>query len=652
MKQLGDFCWEADENRKIHSYMHRFATHVSQAVGRDLTSWQELYKWSVAELGPFWEQLARFTETKWTHRDGPVLLASPGKMRGTRWFPQSKLSYAENCLEGADDQVVIKTFNESGVQRSFTRRQLRDDTHRLANFLRSEGIKPGDRCAAILVNGYPAVVTLLACSAIGATFVSCSPDFGVEAISERLNQVEPSVLIFELDYRYGGKDFDCRRKLEACLQELPSIRTVVTHSVLERTVSEGVSWFKALESGGLKSTGFEPRAFSDPLYILFSSGTTGVPKCMVHTTGGSLLQHKKELMLHCDLRPGEQLLFFTTCGWMMWNWMVSALAARACIVLYDGSPAHPKVLGLWEACGKSGAQFLGLSPKYLSACKEQAKSPSELSPLDSLRGILSTGAPLLPEHYAYVYERVKADVHLASISGGTDIVSCFMLGNPLLPVHSGEIQAPGLGMAVEAWDEAGNPVTQEKGELVCTEPFVSMPREFLHDETGERYQAAYFERYPGKDVWCHGDFIELTSRGSIRIFGRSDATLNPQGVRIGTAEIYRRVETLSWVEDSLAVGFPEGGDEVVVLFVQKQGPLSEAEVNEVRAMLREQLSPRHVPRHIFAISAIPYTRSGKKVELAVARILRGEKVENTSAIVNPECLKEFQNCSLVRDAES
>jgi acetoacetyl-CoA synthetase len=508
--------------------------------------------------------------------------------------------------------------------------------------------------AGVLANSIEAIVAMLATASIGAIWSSCSPDFGAAGITDRLSQVEPKVVFFTSGYRYNGKWFDCRKTIDQCLGLLPTVtrKILVGHGIKDATgnFAEG-DWDSFLKLGGLDpkkskplSIEFVATSFDHPLYIMFSSGTTGIPKCIVHGAGGTLLQHKKELILHTDVKADDKLMFFTTCGWMMWNWMVSTLSTGASIVIFDGSPSFPDLSALWKIVDDEGVTIFGTSPKFIQACINAEFRPNSVFSFNQLKTILSTGSPLLPEHFEWVYDCIKSDLHLASISGGTDIISCFVLGNPLIPVRVGEIQSPGLGMAIDAWDESGKSVSQEKAELVCTKPFVSMPVQFWNDPTGDAYTAAYFRHFTDPVVWWHGDFIEKTPHGGVIIHGRSDATLNPGGVRIGTAEIYRQVDTMAEIDDSLAIGHRVDGDVEIILFVKLATgyELDEALSRRIRDGIRRNLTQRHVPARIIPVRDIPYTRSGKKVELAVTKAIHGETIANISALANPAALDEYR----------
>jgi acetoacetyl-CoA synthetase len=569
-----------------------------------------------------------------------------GKMPGARWFPGARLNFAENLLRGPDVQPAIVFRNERGERREVLWRDLRSEVARIASGLRSMGVGDGDVVAGFLPNLPETVVAMLATSCVGATWTSCSPDFGIQGVLDRFGQVAPRVLFTADGYHYAGKTIDSLGPIAGVLERLPSVaRVVVVPYVRAAPATGALPGAVPYREFGRRD---EPLAFArlpfdHPLYVLYSSGTTGVPKCIVHGAGGTLLQHLKEHLLHTDLKPGDRLFYFTTCGWMMWNWLASGLASQATLVLYDGSPLHPGPEILWQVAADEGVTIFGTSPRYLAAIEKAGCRPRERHGIAGIRTVLSTGSPLGPEQYDFVASAIGPDVQLASISGGTDIVSCFALGNPLLPVYRGELQCRGLGMKVEVWDDAGRPVIGEKGELVCTAPFPSMPVGFWNDPDGARYRAAYFERYPG--VWHHGDYALLTGRGGLVIYGRSDAVLNPGGVRIGTAEIYRQVEQLPEVLESVVVGQETGHDVRVVLFVRlREGAtLDEALRERIRRQIRANTTPRHVPARILQVPEIPRTISGKVVELAVREAIHGRPVKNTDALANPAALEHFRN---------
>ncbi|MDX2261819.1 MAG: acetoacetate--CoA ligase [Gemmatimonadales bacterium] len=660
-------CWTPDPSRAMSSHMARFivnrrAEQVALPAPDAPGAFAALHAWSIAEPAAFWAAVWRDADViaddgragiPWDQVViGGDRMAPPDPARGPRWFPGARLNFAENLLRHDGTSPALVCWDERGPIGEMTHAALREQVARVARALRARGVGPGDVVAGWLPNIAEAVVAMLATAAIGAIWTSCSPDFGVQGIVDRFGQTTPTVLVFCDGYGYGGKVHDCTARAAELLPLLPSVR----HAIMVSYRGTGTlpadprcaAWQDLLGDGPPPPLAYHRAPFDHPLYILYSSGTTGLPKCMVHGAGGTLLQHLKEHRLHGDLREGERLFYFTTCGWMMWNWLVSGLAVGATLVLYDGAPMPPEDPGiLWRLAAESGVHAFGTSAKYLALAEKMGLTPAASFDLGALRTIYSTGSPLAAESFDWV-ARAVGPVQVASISGGTDIVSCFVLGNPLTPVHRGEIQGPGLGMAVEIFDDAGEPVAAGiAGELVCTRPFPSMPVGFWHDPDGRLYQAAYFAEYPG--VWRHGDWIVRTSAGGYRITGRSDATLNPGGVRIGTAEIYRQVEAIPEVLESLVIGqrIPGStdGDVRVVLFVRLQGGavLDAALADRIRQQVRKGASPHHVPRVVLAVRDIPRTRSGKLSELAVRDVVEGRTVRNVGALANPESLDEFRD---------
>ncbi len=636
--------WQASAERKENSALGAFLKKAEILSGQNFAEFSDLHKWSVENWQTFWQQCASFLKIHWTTPPTEkTYLSSGSHMTDGTWFPDAELNYAENVLIGtADLEEAVCSFDETGLRARLSGKELARQVQAVQYFLKVQGIGKGDRVVGVTTNGDEALIAFLATSSLGAIWASCSPDFGEQAILDRMQQIEPKVLFYSANYRYGGKVFSCTEKIKSCLAKLSSVKAAVA------IAAEGNDHYRWEDIRQLrpevadKSIMFTPVAFDHPLYILFSSGTTGKPKCIVHAHGRSLLQHRKEHVLHCDLKPGEKILYYTTCGWMMWNWLVSALASQASIVLYDGSPNFPAAESLWKLVDSEGVAILGTSPRFLQYCEKNQVVPANLFKLAKLKTILSTGSPLAASQFEWVYKNIKADLHLASISGGTDIVACFVLGNILSPVRAGEIQGPGLGMAVEAWDKSGHRVIGQKGELVCTRPFISMPVAFWQDPNKIRYRASYFEKFP--DVWCHGDFLCESKEGGYVILGRSDATLNPGGVRIGTAEIYGVVEGMDGIADALTVSQSFGDDLRIILFVQLGNPsdFNEAFAEKIKAAIRKQLSPRHVPHIIKAVTGIPYTRSGKKMEIAVKNIIEGNSVDNKAAVANPEVLVQFE----------
>ncbi|HWP94555.1 MAG TPA: acetoacetate--CoA ligase [Gammaproteobacteria bacterium] len=642
---IGEMLWRPSPERVARANLTRFMDFVRGEYEPELASWPALYRWSVEQPEKFWPAVWAFCGIR-ASRTWDRVLENGDRMPGARWFTGARLNFAENLLRYRDDRPALVFRDEHGARLVLTYRELYTRVARVAAGLRAAGVGPGDRVAGFLPNRPETVIAMLAATSLGAIWSSCSPDFGANGVLDRFGQIRPKVLFAADGYWYNGKAYDSLQRVAAVIEQLPDIeRVVIVPYLSERPDITRLRNACLLAEFEVDATDipFAQLPFDHPVYILYSSGTTGLPKCIVHGAGGTLIQHLKELVLHTDLQRDDTIFYFTTCGWMMWNWLVSALATGATVVLYDGSPFHPGPEALWRLAEEEGVSVFGTSAKYLAALEKAGCRPRELSPLTRLRTILSTGSPLLPESFDFVYRDIKADVCLSSISGGTDIVSCFALGNPLLPVHRGELQCRGLGMKVEIFDESGRPVRGVKGELVCTAPFPSMPVGFWNDADGTKYRNAYFTRFP--NVWCHGDWAELTPRDGLVIYGRSDAVLNPGGVRIGTAEIYRQVEKLPEVLESLAVGQDWKGDVRVVLFVRlREGVmLDEALKERIRRVIRDNTTPRHVPAKIIAVPEIPRTLSGKIVELAVRDVIHGRPVKNTDALANPRALEHFRD---------
>jgi acetoacetyl-CoA synthetase len=628
--------WTPDPARAARTAMAQF---MARAGG--FADYAALHRWSIEHGEQFWSLLWDFCGVEGDK--GGRVLVDGDRMPGAQWFPDAKLNFAQNLLREPDDGDAIVFWGEDRVKRRYTRRQLHELVSRLQQALAAAGVGKGDRVAGYLPNLPEATAAMLATTSLGAIWSSCSPDFGVRGVLDRFGQIEPKVLFCADGYLYGGKEYDSQEKVGEVLAGLPTVRQCVVLDYLGAKATAGKSLAEFIAPFAAKPVRFEQVAFNDPLYILYSSGTTGVPKCIVHGAGGTLLQHLKEHRLHSDVGPGDRVFYFTTLGWMMWNWLVSGLAAGATLLLYDGSPFVARGRILFDLADAEGMTHFGTSAKFIDAIAKVGLNPARTHKLEKLRAMLSTGSPLAPEGFDYVYRNVKADLCLSSISGGTDIVSCFVLGNPAAPVWRGEIQCKGLGLAVEVFDDEGRSLTGEKGELVCTRPFPAMPLGFWNDPDGARYRAAYFEKYP--NVWRHGDWCEITAHGGMIIYGRSDAVLNPGGVRIGTAEIYRQVESLDEVVESIVIGQDWEGDVRVVLFVKlREGEaLSEDLINRIKRRIRDNATPRHVPDVVLQVADIPRTKSGKIVELAVRDVVHGRPIKNIEALANPEALQYFRD---------
>lgn len=651
---MNDVLWRPSEARIQASRMDQFRREVNQRFGLDLADYPALHRWSIEQRAAFWETLAERFAVRWHHSPIKTLDEGP-KMPDARWFPGATLNFAAHLLRRRDAGLAVVSVREDGQRFTLTHGELAAQVAGLQRAFKAAGIGVGDRVAACMPNTWQTLVAMLACTSLGAIWSSSSPEFGTQGIVERFGQIEPKLLLVCAGYQYAGKSLSQVDKINEVLAALPALQQllVIPHGNVDtapdtfRTDARVSLWDDFYQGGG--EPDFVALPFDHPLYILYSSGTTGVPKCIVHSAGGVLLQHLKEHGLHNDLGPDDVLFYYTTCGWMMWNWLVSGLALGATLVLYDGSPFHPGPQRLPDLIDAEGISVFGTSAKYLAALEQAGLQPRHSHRLERLRLLLSTGSPLSPHSYDYVYREVKEDLCLVSMSGGTDIVSCFVLGNPTLPVHRGRMQCKGLGMAVEVWNDQGQPVLEEKGELVCTRHFPAMPLGFWNDATGERFHAAYFSQFEG--VWCQGDYAEEFADGGLAIHGRSDAVLNPGGVRIGTAEIYRQVEKVEQVLDSVAIGQQWQHDVRVVLFVRLAdgAQLDEALQARIRKVIRDNTSARHVPAVIVQVADIPRTISGKIVELAVRNVVHGLPVKNTDALANPQALAHFRDRIELRD---
>jgi len=645
---MSDILWQPSPERIAQSRMNAFGQFVNARHSLRLSDYPALHAWSIEQREAFWQAIVDYFDIRFHQAPTQVLLEGP-QMPSAQWFPGATLNFAEHLLRRRDEAVAVVALAENGDQEQLTWAELAAHVAGLQRSLKAVGVTQGDRVAACMPNTWQTLVGMLATTSLGAIWSCSSPDFGTQGVIDRFGQIEPKVLITCAGYRYAGKVIDQRPKVNEILERLPSLQQLIVlpyakpdASVDDFKTSANVAlWDGFYQSGGEPE--FTSVPFAHPLYILYSSGTTGVPKCIIHGTGGVLLQHVKEHGLHVDLGPEDRLFYYTTCGWMMWNWLVSALAVGSAVVLYDGSPFHPGPERLLDVIDQQRISVFGTSPKFLAALESEGLKPRQTHRLDSLKTILSTGSALAPHSYDYVYRDIKPDVCLASMSGGTDIVSCFVNGNPLSPVRRGEMQGKSLGMAVQVWNEAGQAVMGEKGELVCTRHFPAMPIGLWNDPGQEKLRASYFSQFPG--VWAQGDYAEELPHGGLLIHGRSDAVLNPGGVRIGTAEIYRQVEKVEQVLDSVAIGQQWQGDVRVVLFVRlREGvALDEALAQQIRQVIRANTTPRHVPAKILAVSDIPRTISGKVVELAVRNVVHGEVVKNTDALANPEALEQFRD---------
>lgn len=627
--------------------MFHFMNAVNKEFSLSLNSYSQLHQWSVENHKEFWEFYRVYSGIKF--RKPPHEILSQESMPGARWFEGAELNYAENLLQAPPEKLALISKLENRPLTRMSYGELKRDVVQFASALTALDIQPGDRVAGYLPNIPETLIAMLGCASIGAVWSSCSPDFGTQGVIDRLGQINPKLLVCSDGYFYNGKTFSVDDRIASIVKEVTSLKYLVRVPVINETlhapdlsIAECFSWESFLSTGNPDRFEFQSLPFNHPLFILYSSGTTGRPKCIVHGAGGALLQHHKEHALHSNIDDTDVVFYYTTCGWMMWNWLASVLAQGACIVLYDGSPAFPSYDVLWDLIDETGISVFGTSPKFLSMNQQAGVSPKASSSLTSLKTILSTGSPLSKEDFHWVYEQVKTNVQLSSISGGTDIISCFMLGNPMLPVRAGQIQCLGLGMDVVALDESGRPVRSAKGELACRKPAPSMPIYFLNDPDNATYFNSYFSRIPG--IWLHGDFIEINDHGGVIVYGRSDATLNPGGVRIGTAEIYRVIEKMEGVQDSLVIGVENKNDIQMILFVvlQKDMPLSDSLKIRMKTALKTEASPRHVPHAIYQVADIPRTMNGKKMELCVKNIFENRAVNNLMALSNPDCLREFE----------
>lgn len=652
MRNDETFLWAPSPSQVQNTNLNRFMVQVNHNHGLSLSTFQDLHEWSLSNLKDFWCEVWAFCGLL-TYRTGKQDIQTPHGLFKPQFFKDAELNFAENLLRPRPPETPTLVFwGEDKIKRTLTFQEVTRAVARLAAYLKSLGVQKGDRIAGYVPNTPEAVIAMLAATSLGAMWSSCSSDFGVAGLLDRFGQIGPKVLFMADGYIYNGKHFDCLGKAEDLQKGLPTLEKIIVFPYGDRPLnlslnSLQISWEEALAPyQSVEKIDFVQLPFNHPVFTLYSSGTTGIPKCIVHGVGGTLLQHLKEHQLHCDIKPGDRVFYFTTCGWMMWNWQVSALASGATLLLYDGSPAGSI---LWEYAEAEKMTLFGTSAKYIDGLHKAGIHPKDAYDLSHLRLITSTGSPLAPESFDFVYEHIASDICLASISGGTDIVSCFALGNPISPVWRGELQGPGLGMDVQVFNDEGQSVMEEKGELVCTNPFPSMPLFFWGDEKDRKYHAAYFEKFP--NAWAHGDYAERTSHGGFIIYGRSDTVLNPGGVRIGTAEIYRQVEQIPEVLESLAVGQDWQGDVRIVLFVKlrEEQVLTHDLQEAIKARIRTNTSPRHVPAKILQVPDLPRTKNGKIVELAVREIIHGRPVKNISALANPDVLTFYKNLKELKE---
>ena len=639
--------WTPPHKLIENCHMNQFIKEINDEFQLDIISYKDLHDWSINHIDDFWSKVLSFSNIIYNGKIDQVI-NDKTKMPGAEWFKGLRLNYAENLLKFNDNRVAIESYSENGDKVILTYKELNSKVSALSSYLQSIKIKEGDRIAAIMPNIPETIIMMLAASSIGAIWTSCSPDFGVDAILDRFQQVEPKVLLAADGYMFKGKYFSIHDKIEIVSSKLNSIRKVIGVDYINKIDIDNLDtliiWNDIIKQNKSNSINFNQLPFNHPLYIMYSSGTTGKPKSIVHSSGGTLLQHLKELLLHVNLNKEDKIFYYTTCGWMMWNWLASSLSVGSTIVLYEGNPFYPKCSNLLEIADQAKVNIFGTSAKYIDSLEKFGVIPSDVGSFKYLKSILSTGSPLLDNNFDFVYEKWKKDVQLSSISGGTDIISCFALGCPILPIYKNELQCVGLGMDVASFNEFGEAVFSKKGELVCKTPFPSMPIYFWNDLDNELYTKAYFDKY--KNTWTHGDYISINDKGGVIIYGRSDSTLNPGGVRIGTSEIYEVVDKIAGIIDSVVSGKIIDGDEQIILFVKLDITLNDEIQNEIKDKLKINCSPRHIPYRIIQVPDIPYTLNGKKVEIAIKKIMNGEDIPNKDSIVNPDSLNFFRKISI------
>ena len=634
--------WTPSSKKSDASKMTQFINFINHKYNASIDDYLKLHDWSINNISLFWDSISVFFKIKFSTLSDCVF--KPGKkIYESKWFNGARLNYAENLLRTEDsDKIAIEFFNELGDKKTITYGRLNKDVSVISNLFQNNGLKKGDRVAAMMPNIPETIISSLACASLGGVWSSCSPDFGEKAILDRFEQINPKILIVCNGYTFKGKKYSTASRIDVLVSKLKSVKCVILVDYINdnsEPSSNYILWKDIDFSCSTESNYFEQMKFNDPLYVMFSSGTTGKPKSIVHSIGGTLIQHVKELGLHTDLKSDEKIMYYTTCGWMMWNWVLSSLYFNSTLVLYEGSPFYPNKDSLLEIIDENSINIFGTSAKYISYIQSEKLSLINKFKFKSLKTILSTGSALTKDNFQYIVENIKNNVQISSISGGTDIISCFVLGNPIVNVVSGELQCLGLGMDVASFDSNGGPVKNKKGELVCRKPFPSMPIYFLNDSNGEKYFKSYFSKYD--NIWTHGDFIEINDNGGAVIYGRSDATLNPGGIRFGTSEIYSAIESLDFLEDSIAVNLVKSDSYILFVKLVNSLSLDDHIISKIKNSIKINLSPKHVPASIFSVNDIPYTINGKKVEIAVKNIINGEEVENIDSISNSECLNEF-----------